>query len=883
MSGSVARAADLYVDRRGGVDGHDGSAPDQAVRSISDALVLADAGDTIHVAEGTYRETVRITLDGLRLVADGEAVLEPERNGVIVEAADVVVDGFVVTGGVDGGIAVDVRAGGGLQLEQVWVEQFDGTGVRVDGAGASLRVEGGGVDRALGAALLVSNGATGRVENAVLRGFRYDSEPAALVQVHGSGSSLALDHSLVSGAPRSCVRGLEAAELSIRHSIVGSCGVENDVTMDVYAVVQASDAHVTVSRSLLSGQASAPHQRVLSGVVSVDDATRLNAQPGFVGLEDARGVLAITVDDSPNLDHAMALSTVLDDVDGHLTFFANFPSNLGYGARGDLLDLVDRGHEVGGHAVTNGRLTQEEPLELRWDGVGGAAVSISDDGTVLEWTGGGHVETLDLTLAEHDTLQEVCAILSTLDDLTCTVRTDDPSALPIYANPTGLASGTVALPVGVDTRLAWDRRLPSEGGRHFRNELELPRQVLSEMLGQPVTSLAYPGQKHDAVVRAAAWDVGFEIGRGAAGYTKADHLYSQPFDWMQSPISLTTAAVKGGTDYDALTLAEQEERVRGFARTWATFSKEAGAMGALTIHAAETLDVHEVEWLVDELSNAGVSLWTMDALRTWLIDEGTALEEGWHQGPTVDFDDYRLAADSDAIDLAEVDSDRATDALGQPIYGLPDAGPHEHQPAARLGADLLPVSAPVDIYGDGRFVPGVGETALLDLMPVEGRPEFLATDRRPVWATVRVDTWTDAGRSWSQAGLPASEAVCASVGALPPGSRWTVSQDGVAVGVLEAGADGAAHVYVAPGVSDVALVPAPGGDSLPSATPCIPVAEDPFPEVAQLAPDGLLAHDRTERRVREPSAGCSHASGPSSWLWWMVPGVLGLVGRRRER
>lgn len=890
LSGSVARAAEIYVDRRSGVEGHDGHAPDSAVRSISEGLTLAAEGDTVVVADGTYRETVWLRTDGVTLRAEGEVVLEPAHHGVVVEAAGTRVEGVVVRGGDASGTALEVRAGASVELDDVWVDGFDGTGVRVAGAGARLDVAGGGVDGVRGMALVVSEGGVATVRDALVRGFRFDETPAALVQVTGPDARLRLDHSLVSGAPRSCLRGMDGAELEVVDSIVSTCGVENDVTMNTYGVVQATGATVVVTRSLVSGQANAPHERVVSGDVRLDDTSVVNGAVRYAGLADSVGFLSITVDDSPNLDHAMALSAVLDEVGGHLSFFANFPQNLSYVDQGDLLDLVARGHEVGAHAVTNGRLTQEVPLELTWSGSSDAWLEVSEDGTTVTVGDVAPWLRLDLELPAHDTLHELCTALEVLPELTCTVRSDDPSALPIYADPTGLDSGTFVLSAGAPIELAWDRRLPSEGGRHFRNELVEPRALLTELVGQPVTSLAYPGQKHDAWVRAAAEDAGFEMGRGATGYTLADHLYSAPLDRMQAPISLTATAVRGA-DYASLDPGAQQERVRAFARTWATFALEAGVMGALTVHAAETLDVHEVEWLVDEVAGTGLRLWSVGEVGAWLDTAGSPLAGGLWQGPVHRFDDYRPAVGSDAIDRGEASTERTTDALGQPIYGAPDLGPFEHQPEARMGVDALPVERAVEVYDDGRFVrPEVG-VAALSLEPLEGRPVLEADVPRGVWATVTVSAWSEVERAWSVAAGGDGAATCATVGTLPPGSVWELRVAGRSAGVVEAGPGGAASVALPAGVEQVALQALGAGTAVVDAAElCVPSRPDdlgdevdPAVAVAPLAPGPLQMATRPDATTRDRSpAGCTTLPTGPTGVWALLLGLVGLVRRGRR-
>ena len=71
------------------------------VATIRDAIRLAEAGDTILVAAGTYEETIRIKrLDNLTLTADDGVTLEPgdDRDAIVVRSSDgVTISNFEIT------------------------------------------------------------------------------------------------------------------------------------------------------------------------------------------------------------------------------------------------------------------------------------------------------------------------------------------------------------------------------------------------------------------------------------------------------------------------------------------------------------------------------------------------------------------------------------------------------------------------------------------------------------------------------------------------------------------------------------------------------------------------------------------------------------------
>jgi parallel beta-helix repeat protein len=112
-----AWAAEYHVAPDGD-DGGPGTA-DAPWRTIAHAAATARAGDTVHVASGTYAESVRFTAPGtaeqpIRFVAEGEVLVDAGGAdwGLFVdgyleaEARWIVLEGFRVTGAARGGIRV---------------------------------------------------------------------------------------------------------------------------------------------------------------------------------------------------------------------------------------------------------------------------------------------------------------------------------------------------------------------------------------------------------------------------------------------------------------------------------------------------------------------------------------------------------------------------------------------------------------------------------------------------------------------------------------------------------------------------------------------------------------------------------------------------------
>ena len=129
----------LYV-RQSGSDENPGTAPDQALLTISAALTRFSPGSTIHVGPGVYRERLLVTnvagTAGLpaRILADrsgaatgdrpGDVVLDANGNlvaAVLTSSPYVTIDGFVIRGVApsDTAAAVGVRVRGGSDHAEI--------------------------------------------------------------------------------------------------------------------------------------------------------------------------------------------------------------------------------------------------------------------------------------------------------------------------------------------------------------------------------------------------------------------------------------------------------------------------------------------------------------------------------------------------------------------------------------------------------------------------------------------------------------------------------------------------------------------------------------------------------------------------------------------
>lgn len=160
---SLAAVNDWYVDKNAPDCGVGSGGASDPFCSISLALAFASDGDTIHVAPGTYQESLLLNKDITLIGTGGEQVTILDGTGSVrlieVLASSIVqLRGWTIQGGYvasDGGAGIRVRPGSSLDLSDCTVRD----NVAHHGNGAGILVDGG-------AALMLTN-ATVRDNTAV--------------------------------------------------------------------------------------------------------------------------------------------------------------------------------------------------------------------------------------------------------------------------------------------------------------------------------------------------------------------------------------------------------------------------------------------------------------------------------------------------------------------------------------------------------------------------------------------------------------------------------------------------------------------------------------------------------------------------------------------
>ncbi|MFM2247038.1 MAG: hypothetical protein RL071_3112 [Pseudomonadota bacterium] len=783
------------------------AAPPPLPVAAREALRAARAGQTVTLPAGVWSGPLPAAAAGVVIEATG-VTLTGEGTLLTVSAPGVRVRGLRLRGaggGAAGAPAVAVR-GGGLRSDGLVVEGWPGPAVLVRGGALDGRLE---VHGSAGPAVLALDGAQVHLQDSALRGApSADLRPLALAR--GAGTRIALDRALLSGAAGGCAQAQAGADLRLRDSVVVGCG-RGGAERPAWALAGTDGGTVRVEGGLVVGYGPDPHAHTRFGAVELDDRAQLHRDPQLIGLGRGEAHLVVSVDDTPNVDNAVALAPVMEARGLHLVFFANLLAVMRPAHWEGLRRLHGAGHEIGCHGATNGHLTQVEALALQAEAPGSWA-EIDAEGRTLTLGGpGGPTHHLDLRAPAHDMIGELCAVIDAQPGHRCAPLASDSGSTPIFAASLGLASGRWALD-GAGAALPWDRRLPSAGGRHFGHELTAVAEGLRAGLGDPAvcSAFAYPGQQHDAVARAAVADAGFLIARGAAAPTRGHSQLGRPADLWQTPNALTTEQVQGA-GYADLSLDGRRARVTAWAQAWSAWALDVGAMGALTIHGEETLNAQELGWLLDGLSPA-VEVQTMQGL---LGDLRAA-----HGLPTPDEGAVDCpAAGSPLVDAGDPALGLGPDPWGTPRYGAPDLGPCERRPAHALGVDTPPASGGARFYADGRFdqaaaagTPGPLRGALRPLEPTRLGPEA----PRALVGALQLDAQADGAALQVALPAPACLALEAEAGA------WvlTAGAGGPPLGLLR----GAGAARLPAGATTLIARPARPGEAR---LPPLPGCDDP--------------------------------------------------------
>lgn len=207
-----------FVDQNTGVDGNSGKNTDDAFATIGYALLVAEEGDTIVVAPGTYREGLTVTTDFITIVGWSPsgaarptiATVNPSLGGF---AMNVHAQGFtckhvVFSGNGIGGIGLQ-QMGGGFLYEDCWFTSDSNIGFRLfpDSSDSTFSASDGEIHSCLiaecaGGGMSFENpgGSTNvGISNVIVSGCRFFGNTGADIFDVQSGSTPTLVNCIITG------------------------------------------------------------------------------------------------------------------------------------------------------------------------------------------------------------------------------------------------------------------------------------------------------------------------------------------------------------------------------------------------------------------------------------------------------------------------------------------------------------------------------------------------------------------------------------------------------------------------------------------------------------------------------------------------------------
>jgi hypothetical protein len=219
------------------------------------------------------------------------------------------------------------------------------------------------------------------------------------------------------------------------------------------------------------------------------------------------------------------------------------------------------------------------------------------------------------------------------------------------------------------------------------------------------------------------------------------------------------------------------------------------------------------------IENTNATVDTQGNCALQVMAQGIASSDGYR---------YSRKISSDIIDIepgnlspevdAGIEASQSGDAYGNPIYGTPDIGAVEHQPAFAIGVDRIDTAGSIRIYQDGRYrytnVATDSSTAALDIKPSGGFP----SGDYGRWMDVDLETWILSGgyyRIWTETS-DASVISDHRVGDLQSGDSYNVTVDSTPMGIYQADAEGTISFTYSGGYSTRRFSIAEVGSSAPT-------------------------------------------------------------------
>lgn len=395
-------------------------------------------------------------------------------------------------------------------------------------------------------------------------------------------------------------------------------------------------------------------------------------EPKVTGYRNGTAYFSITVDDQ-DAAYARQIADIMP-AGTKMTMFV-IAAGLNATQQENIQYLHNNGHEIAGHGYSHSLPSASTAFAVTTTNANPTVnVDVAGYQIVLSTTTGGNTVTLGWT-GDKKISDLKTAVTGKGWTITNTENVQNSLLLSSLAD----SSGAQAAPYTTNL----DK---TANGMFYQNEITYAHSILDAITGGTVTTFSYPFGVYDSGMATYMQTNGIQGAR--LNYTGEYNLSSLNIYKTFCP-DMTT--LKGdGT----------EATIRTLANAYYAWAKDNGAFVSFIVHDATEFSVAQWAWFLDELNELGAEILPYRAAIGKIKGDHSTADNLTYAKTYADVSDYRLTADSDAIDAGTTITGVTTDIEGVavPYSSAPDIGAYEHH-------DTF-------VYGKGRLSSGTGITTV---------------------------------------------------------------------------------------------------------------------------------------------------------------------------
>lgn len=471
-------------------------------------------------------------------------------------------------------------------------------------------------------------------------------------------------------------------------------------------------AVVNIDHSAINGWVFDPHVIHTNGTGTLNLANNnlMNVLPTFQKTAANTGFIALSTDDSQNLDYFTSNANYAMTTYGiPLTFYVN---TIAPADKGKLQTLVEQGHEIGAHTIDHNDLSLLNAVNIKYTGTSiNQALTVSANATLLSVTGTADTFSVNLATVPGNTIGGLCTSIASHLHYTCVPTIGRGEAIHPGTPSFSLKDATTPLPQNVTSSIPFDDSTAVDN-RYFAYEITSNINAIQAAIREDTTNsstvnyvvktFAFPF--HDTSLLALNWikqhtnligirandndSIGNPKSQGWLGSIDVFNIYFRP-----------SATSLKGPNFNTETPPQQLQSIQEGARAMASYASGGFFSGALSHDQISDLSNPEWSQFLDELvkyrSIYNLKFDSFANLITNITTSGQWNNAGagiWTRNFTGN-DNLQLATSSPLIDAGVAIPERLTDYLGNTIVGNPDIGAFEFA-GTPIITDITPPTVP---------------------------------------------------------------------------------------------------------------------------------------------------------------------------------------------